>query len=171
MYGSAWVFTHSGTAWSEPQELKASDFTPHKGDRFGSCISISGETMVIGNQSSTDNTGAVYVFTRSGGVWTQQQKLVASDAAAGDFFGGSLTIEGDTIVVGANGNDEDTGAAYVFTRENSVWSQKMKLVAKDGAKGDMFGCSVAISDKTILIGAEGKNSNAGAAYAYSIKGH
>ena len=94
---------------------------------------------------------------RSGEVWSQQQKLVASDAAAGDKFGFSVAISGETVVVGASADDGaagfDQGSAYVFVRSGGVWSQQQKLEASDAAAGDQFGCSVAISGETVVVGA------------------
>jgi hypothetical protein len=85
------------------------------------------------------------VFVRSGTSWSQQQKLTASDAAAGDVFGLSVGISGDTVVAGARSNDDggtDSGSAYVFTRNGTSWSEQQKLTASDAAAGDFFGASV-----------------------------
>ncbi len=104
------------------------------------------------------NQGSAYVFVRSGGVWSQQQKLVASDAAAFDQFGTSVAISGETVVVGATVDDGtagiDQGSAYVFVRSGGVWSQQQKLEASDAAAVDLFGFSVAISGETVVVGAQ-----------------
>ena len=101
--------------------------------------------------------GSAYVFVRSGGVWTQQQKLVAPDGAARDDFGFSVAISGETVVVGASRDDgaacENQGAAYVFVRSGGVWTLQQKLVAPDAVAGDGFGFSVAISGETVVVGA------------------
>ncbi len=102
------------------------------------------------------NSGSAYVFTRSGGVWSQQAKLTASDPAAFDEFGYSVAVSGDTAVIGAYGDDDggsDSGSAYVFTRTGGVWSQQAKLTASDAAASDWFGWSVAVSGDTAVIGA------------------
>ena len=130
------------------------------GDFFGSSVSISGDTAVVG--ASGDDVGAgmdqgsAHVFVRSGGVWTQQQQLTGSDGLFGDRFGESVSISGDTLVVGAFGADvgpnSNQGAAYVFVRSGSVWTQQGKLVAADGIADDNFGASVSISGDTVVAG-------------------
>ncbi|MCG7850787.1 MAG: PEF-CTERM sorting domain-containing protein, partial [ANME-2 cluster archaeon] len=108
--GSAYVFTRSGTTWTEQQKLTASD--PAVNDLFGNSVSVDGDTIVVGVLFDDDGgslSGSAYVFTRSGTTWTEQQKLTASDATAGDHFGCSVSVDGDTIVVGS-----DSGSAYVF---------------------------------------------------------
>jgi hypothetical protein len=109
------------------------------------------------------------VFTRSGSVWTQQAELVASDGTAYDFFGGSVSVSGDTVVVGASqmtvGSNVYQGAVYVFTRSGSVWTQEAKLVASDGAASDFFGNSVALLGDTLFISAT-VHADDGAAYVF-----
>ncbi len=120
------------------------------------------------------NQGSAYVFVRSGTVWSRQQKLVASDGALGDFFGNSIAVSGDMVVVGAASDDVllsvNEGSAYAFARSGTVWSEQQKLVASDGAAGDDFGTSVAISGDTVGVGSwlddVGANANQGSAYVY-----
>ena len=88
------------------------------------------------------------MFVRSGTAWSQQAELTAADAAANDFFGCSVAISGSTAVVGAPGTTGSTGAAYVFVRSGTAWSQQAELTAADGADFDEFGVSVAISGST-----------------------
>ena len=157
--GSAYVFVRSGGVWSQQQKLLASDAAA--GDLFGVSVAISGETVVVGapfdDGAAGFDQGSAYVFVRSGGVWSQQQKLEASDAAAGDMFGSSVAISGETVVVGAPLDDgaagTDQGSAYVFVRSGGVWSQQQKLEASDAAAVDCFGFSVAISGETVVVGA------------------
>ena len=104
------------------------------------------------------------------GAWSQQAGLADPGATAGDFFGGSVAISGTTAVVGAEGSNSGTGAAYVFVRSGTTWSQQTELTASDGAAGDEFGASVAISGTTVVVGAFGKNSKAGAAYVFVRSG-
>jgi hypothetical protein len=111
--GAAYVFTRSGTTWTQQQKLTASD--PASNDLFGVSVSVSGDTVVAGAYGKSGSQGAAYFFTRSGTTWTQQQKLTASDAATNDLFGISVSVSGDTVVVGAYGENNFTGAAYVFT--------------------------------------------------------
>ncbi len=159
-------------------------------DEFGFCVAVSGDTVVVGASGEdssttgvdsvpnegTTNSGAAYVFTRSGGIWSQQAYLKASNPGGFDQFGYSVAISGDTIVVGAyaersaglgvNGSGQadnsapTAGAAYVFTRSLSTWSQQAYLKASNTGAGDNFGQSVAISGDTIAVGAIGEDSSA-----------
>jgi hypothetical protein len=165
--GAAYVFARAGTVWSQQAELTASDGAP--GDNFGISVAISGFRAVVGAPAKNSGTGAAYVFTRSGSAWTRQAELTASDAAPGDDFGISVAISGSTALVGANDHNSGTGAAYVFTRSGSAWSQQAELTASDGTSGDGFGLSVAISGSTVLVGASNRNST-GAVYAFGRSG-
>lgn len=170
--GAAYVFTQTGGVWTEQAKLTASDAAG--GDRFGVAVSIYGDTVLIGangdDTTGGTNTGSAYVFTRSGGLWTQQAKLIASDAAAQDFFGAPLALEGDMAVIAApvddNANGGNAGSAYVFTRSGSTWIQQAKLTPSNGAANDIFGSSVALSGDTALIGANGHAGGSGSVYAF-----
>ncbi len=173
--GAAYVFTRSGGAWSQQAKLIATDTV--EGDAFGQSIALVGDIMVIGaphDDDMGDGAGSVYVFTRSGTVWSQQAKLTAADGAVGDVFGISVALAGDTILVGADLNDEqavDAGAVYVFTRSGDNWSQQAKLTASDGAETDIFGVRVALSGDTALISARRDDDDvmgvdAGSAYIF-----
>ena len=104
--GAAYVFTRSGTVWTQQQELAASNGVA--GDQFGYSVAVSGNTAVVGDYfkavSATSEPGAAYVFTLSGGVWTQQQELLASDGVDEDHFGFSVAVDGGTAVIGAPTN-------------------------------------------------------------------
>jgi len=165
--GAAYVFTRSGTTWTQQQKLVASDGT--FGDFFGSRICLEGDTALIGAFGDDNSKGSVYVFTRSGTTWTQQQKLVASDGGEWDYFGISIALEGDTALIGADGDDENKGAAYVFTRSETTWTQQQKLVASDGNAFDHFGV-VSLSGDTALIGAYGDDTYKGAVYVFTRSG-
>ena len=168
--GSAYVFVLSGGAWTQQAKLTASDAAD--GDRFGDSVGISGDTVVVGAYGDDDGgsySGSAYVFTRSGGVWTQQAKLTASDADDNDYFGDSVAISGDTAVVGASG-DYGGGSLYVFTRLDGVWTQQAKLTALDAAPQDEFGTSVAISGDTIVVGSlldDAANRDSGSSYVFT----
>ncbi len=178
--GSAYVFFRTGTSWSQQAKLTASD--PGLDDQFGWSVAIDGDTAVVGalhyDVSEMSNEGAAYVFTRSGTTWSQQSKLTASDAASNDFFGSSVGVSGDTVIVGAEQNDhsgeDDAGAAYVFTRSGTTWSQQAKLIADDADEDDMFGNAVSIAGDTVIIGALDADHNgfdeAGAAYIFTRSG-
>ncbi len=194
--GAAYVFTRSGTTWSQQAYLKASnpggaveDFMAMPpvftyGDSFGTSVAISGDTVVVGatgesssttgfnptpNESATD-AGAAYVFTRSGTTWSQQAFLKASNAGSADGFGNAVAISGDTVVVGASNeasssttqtdnNAFGAGAAYVFTRSVTTWTQQAYLKASNPGSSDNFGSAVAIATDTVVVGAKGEDSS------------
>ena len=176
--GSAYIFTRSGTTWSQQAKIQASD--AGAGDNFGKFVAIDGDTMVTGahyEDTTADDAGAAYVFTRSGTTWSQQAKLQASDAAYRDYLGFSVAIDGDTIVVGAFGEDtgaDSAGAAYVFTRSGTTWSQQAKLQASDAQASDQFAReAISISGDTIVVGAYREDtggSDAGSAYVFIRSG-
>ncbi len=147
-------------------------------DQFGWSVAISGETAIIGAPSddigANENQGSAYIYVRNGPSWTQQAKLTASDGAAGDIFGLSVAISGDTAIVGAIGVNNTQGAAYVYVRNGTSWTQQAKLTASDGGADDFFGQSVAISGETAIVGAPdddiGANENQGSAYVYVRSG-
>ena len=155
--GSAYVFQRVGNAWNETAKLTASD--GQAGDNFGRSVAIDGDTVIIGAYRDDDHgggSGSAYVFQRVGNGWNETAKLTASDGQAGDNFGRSVAIDGDTAVVGAAGDDDrggDSGSAYVFEKVGGTWTQTAKLLAPDGQAGDEFGFSVAISAGTSIIGA------------------
>ena len=153
--------------------LKASN--TNAGDWFGYCVALSGDTLVVGAPLEGPDSGAAYVFVRSGPGWSQQAYLKASNAEPGDWFGGSVALSGDTLVVGAHqedggatgvgGNEADNGAfwagaAYVFVRSGGTWSQQAYLKASNTDAGDHFADSVSISGDTLVVGAPGEDSSA-----------
>jgi hypothetical protein len=170
--GAVYVYELSGSQWVQQQKLTASDAST--GDQFGRSVAVYGNTIVVGSYLDDNSIGSAYVFACASGIWSQQQKLTASDANTADKFGGSVSISNDTIVVGAYGDDKYTGSAYVFARNGPAWSQQQKLTASDAATGDYFGCSVAVDDNTIIIGACNRDhsgcQDAGSAYVYERQG-
>jgi hypothetical protein len=187
--GAAYVFRYEGEAWGEEEiRLTATkaDGTPDDDpdDGFGYSIAISGNTVVVGapwdgwidGAEWAYGSGAAYVFWYNGASWVPQGKLTPSDGAEEDYFGYSVAISGDTIVVGAHYEDEKgdaAGAAYVFQLSEGSWIPDGKLIATDGDPDDEFGGSVAISSDTIVVGAKrdgDKAVNAGAAYVFGYNG-
>src|SRR5262245_38472503 len=156
------------------QEAKLTAGDAASDDQFGAAVAISGETAVIGapvdDTAAGPNAGSAYVFVRSGTGWSQQAKLTASDASAGALFGFSVAVAGDTVVVGASGDNMLAGSAYVFARSGTSWSQQAKLTASDAASGDRFGDAVGISGDTVVVGASDAASDAGAAYVFVRSG-
>ena len=172
--GAAYVFRWDGTGWSQEAKLVASD--GGAGDWLGFSVGISGDTVVAGAypKGPGRNKGAVYVFRFDGTSWSQEAKLTASDARPKDEFGFSVAIDGDRIVVGARLGDDgakDTGAAYVFARTGTVWSEDLKLSASDGAKGDFFGEAVSVFGSMVLVGAprdDDAGVSSGSVYVYEL---
>jgi hypothetical protein len=186
--GAVYVFTRTAGTWSQQAYLKASN--TDAGDRFGHDLQIDGETLAVGarfeasavggvnaNQSdnSAPNAGAVYIFTRTGGAWSQQAYLKASNAGANKNFSGSITIEGDMLAVGsrledsdatgidgnqANSNAPDSGAVYLFKRSAGVWTQTHYVKASNANAGDEFGDSIALSGGSLVVAGWFEASNA-----------
>jgi hypothetical protein len=186
--GAAYVFVRNGTNWSQEAYLKASN--SEREDYFGHSVAVSGDTVVVGaygedsyakgvdgNQSDNSlfSAGSAYVFVRDGINWRQEAYLKASNTGGSDFFGYSVAISGDTVVIGASnessnatgvdGNQADnsalySGAAYVFVRNGTTWCQKAYLKASNSDASDQFGGSVAVSGDTVVTGGWGEDSNA-----------
>ncbi len=156
--GAAYVYTRVGSSWSLQQTLAASDGASF--DLFGSAVSLSGGTIAIGASGRGSGMGAVYLFVKTNGTWSQQAEVTASDGAVGDGLGYSVALSGSSLLAGAYASGQ-TGAAYVFASNGSVWSQQQKLVATDGVANDFFGLSVALSGSTALVGAYGSASHGG----------
>jgi hypothetical protein len=158
--GAVYVFTKSGDTWVQTQKLVADDGAAF--DNFGLSVAMDGPTIVAGSPVAMVDgkfgQGAVYRFARINGTWTQVQKLVADDGAAGDNFGESVALNKQVALVGAynaavNGHFGQ-GAAYIFTRSDGMLVQNQKLIASDGASFDNFGNAVALSGNRALIGAD-----------------
>jgi hypothetical protein len=175
--GSAYVFVRGGTTWTQQAKLVDRNGAAHL--FFGSSVAISGGTIAVGavplrewmTPGIYQGQSSAYVFERSGTTWSQQQWLTAADGC----FGQSVAISGDTLVVGAWADDVGAnafqGSAYVFERSGTIWSQRQWLTAADGAARDGFGCSVAISGDTAVVGAPTENirgkRDRGATYVFA----
>ena len=174
--GSVYLFRWTGTTWAQEQKIPGPSAVSGTQTDFGRAVAISGETLVVGarlDDTAASDAGAVFVYLRIAGVWTFQQKLTASNAAANDNFGDAVAIDGDTIVVAAAGADAggtDRGSVYAFVRSGTTWSQQAILPAMTGAaNNDKAGenGALSISGDTVAVGAPSKNSNAGAVALYS----
>jgi hypothetical protein len=151
--GSAYVFRYDGSAWVQEARLTADDAAA--GDQFGFSVAVNGNVAAIGAYAKEPG-GSAYVFRYDGSGWAQEAKLTADDAAGGDGFGSSVSIDGPVAVIGApydDGDAFDTGSAYVFRHNATVWDQESKLTAVDGFFQDLFGASVSVSGDVALIGA------------------
>jgi len=186
--GAVYVFVRNGATWTQQAYLKASNTGTY--DAFGAGVALYGDTLAVGapgeasaatgpNGNQQDNTafdaGAVYVFARNGATWAQQAYLKASNTEAGDSFGSSVALHGDTLAVGApgedsaatgpNGNEQDNtagraGAVYVFVRSGTMWTQQAYLKSSNSETFDEFGYSVALFGDTLAVGADGEASAA-----------
>jgi len=186
--GAAYVFTRSAGIWSLQAYLKASN--TESGDNFGRGLAMSGDTIAVGafsedggttgvNGDDSDNSalraGAVYVFVRDGSDWAQQAYIKPSNTDAGDQFGGQLSLSGDTLAVGVyeeqsgltginppgdNNGFTDAGAAYVFVRSGTTWSEEAYIKASNTGNFDNFGASVGISGDVLVVGAPREDSGA-----------
>ncbi len=186
--GAVYVFSRTGGEWSQQAYIKASN--TESGDRFGFSLALSGDTLAVGayledsngtgvnsnteSDNSASSSGAVYVFTRTGGVWSQQAYIKASNTGSGDRFGRPVALSGDTLAVGAHREDgngtgansnadgdnsaTDSGAVYVFARTGGAWSQQAYLKASNTGAGDWFGFSLALSGDTLAAGAHQEDS-------------
>ena len=186
--GAVYVFTRSGTTWSQQAYVKASNTRPNAW--FGYSVALVGDTLAVGSlqessnamgvdgdqaNSTANQAGAVYVFTRSGAIWSQQAYVKASNTRQGAIFGSSVALSGDTLAVasreessganGVGGNQADTsataaGAVYVFTRSDKTWSQQAYVKASNTRAVASFGSSVALSGDTLAVGSSNESSGA-----------
>lgn len=174
--GAVYVFVRSGTEWIEQAKLAAKDGAAF--DELGFSVSANGDTVLAGAPFADGSQGKVSVFTRSGSAWSEQATLAADDGAGADRFGLSVSISGDTALVGSPSADvagtSDQGAAYVFVRSGATWEAQTKLTGDDSEAFDEFGNAVALDGDTAVIGAHvmniSSNGNQGAAYAFIRSG-
>ena len=185
--GSAYIFQNIDGDWTEIQKICASDRS--NDDLFGTDVGISQNNIIVSayqqgsdenGENLKNNSGSVYAFTKQGNTWVQTQKIVASDRSDADFFGYSIDIDNNYLVVGAYLQDYnstgasyimDAGAAYVYKKEGETWTEKQKLTAGDRKTESYFGYSVSISGDYIIVGAykHSENSNlnqSGVAYIF-----
>ena len=175
--GAAYIFERNRILWLQRGKLTAED--GKAGDMFGNSVAINGETILVGAPGVDDagpEAGAVYVFIRVDGEWIQQAKLIGADIGGFDQFGSTVAIHENTAIIGAYAKDEvgtDSGAAYVFVRNGSTWTQQAKLTPRDAVQGDHFGFSVSVHGDMALIGAHLSNAagpDSGAAYLFTRNG-
>ena len=172
--GHAYIFQKVDNAWVEQVELTASYSL--RSNKFGSSVSIHGNYALVSDPEDDSfeyNQGAVYLYFNDNGVWTLQEFLHASDLAELDYFGSSVSIYGDIVLIGARADDDNgysSGSAYIFQRNGDSWTQQVKLTASDGSWLDHFGISVSLFGDYALIGADGDDSGSGSAYVFRREG-
>jgi hypothetical protein len=172
-YNPSYIFRRFGNVWYEQAILSPNDAT--SGDCFGKSVSISGNYALIGAYGDDDNgssSGSAYIFNRTGTNWTQQAKITPSDGSNGDNFGLKVSISGNYALISAYHDDDygsNSGSAYIFNRDGSIWSEQQKLTASDGGGQDLFGSSVCIDGDYGIIGAmfdDDNGEDSGSAYIF-----
>lgn len=190
--GAVYVYHRDGSSWAQQAYIKAANAEPT--DEFGTCIWLSGDTLAVcdpkedsgqttitnGSSASSDNSnvdsGAVYIYRRTGANWANEAYIKAANSDSSDFFGAAVSLSGDTLAVGAPGEDsnineivsgadispdnsaENAGAVYVFRRLGSVWSKEAYIKASNSGSNDHFGSSLALSGNSLVVGATGEDS-------------
>jgi len=160
----------AGLAQCDETSFRAADGASHDG--FGLAVALSGDTALVGAPGDDDagsSSGAAYVFEWSGSEWIEQKKLAPGGLGLGDRFGAAVSLDAQTALVGAWGDDDagiDSGAAYVFERTPSGWALVQKLVGRGGAAGDRFGAAVSVAGDVAVVGAFGDDDEAGAAHVF-----
>ena len=158
--------------YSQISEYKILPADGSNNDAFGNSVSISGDYAIVGAPGDDENShfsGSAYIFRRDGETWIEEQKLLATDITRGDQFGYSVSISGYNAIVGAARDDDNglnSGSAYFFRRDSTSWVEEKKIIASDGAEGDLFGSSVSISEDFAIIGAQRNDGYTGAAYIF-----
>ena len=172
--GAAYAYVRQGTTWTQQAKLVASGSAAQA---FGAAAAIDGDTLVVGAKNEDapkKNSGAAYVFTRGGTIWSEQAVLLASDADEDDFFGWSVAVDGDAAIVGAYMDVFETGKAYTYARSGTTWTEEAVLVASDAEIGAHFGGAVAIDGATAVVGAYFASPSgviqAGSAYVFTRQG-
>jgi FG-GAP repeat len=185
--GAAWVFTRRYKlistghglevpwTWTQQKKLVGTGAIGDSGQGGSVSLSSDGNTAIVGAYSDNNYSGAAWVYTRSGGVWTQQKKLVGMGVInGGDSYQGhsvSLSSDGNTTIVGGPGDDGGKGAAWVYTRSGGVWTQKEKLVGTEAIGDSWQGDSVSLSSdgNTAIVGGPSDGGEIGAAWVYVRK--
>ncbi len=175
--GAAWVWTRSNGGWAQQgDKLVGNDATGNAAQGYSVALSADGNTAIVGGPNDSNFAGAAWVFTRSGGVWTQQgSKLVGTGTISSPQQGWSVALSGDgnTAILGGLGDNSYTGAAWVFTRSGGVWTQQGSKLVGTGASGNAAqGTSVALSadGNTASLGGPADSSGAGAAWVFIRSG-
>jgi len=172
--GAAFVFTRAGTVWAQEKRLLAP--SPDGDDFFGQAVALDGDTALVGaymdDNTAGVNAGSAFVFARDGGLWQRTASLRPSDSDIGNQFGSAVALSGDTALVASERYEYGAGAAFVFVRSGSAWTQQAELAAADGQDDYYFGACVALEGDRALVGAPQAgpwvqySGLVGAAYSY-----
>jgi hypothetical protein len=171
--GAVYVFRKHSDSWQYEEKIFSP--APEEEDNFGRALAVQGNLLVVTARKSSLEEGSAYLYEYEGGTWIHKADLAASDAEPGAYFGQSVDVLGDVIVIGArNANPSGAGAVYIFHQSAGVWTESAKVTPPDGKKNDQFGFAVAISGDTVAVGARRADpdslEDAGAVYVYSVKG-
>lgn len=169
--GAAYVFQDGALGWVQLIKLVASDASANS--LFGCAVRIDGDLALVGARGEGGNAGAVYAYRRSGGTWTEVQKIQASDGEGGDYFGESIDLAGSWAIVGAPGDDDfgsGSGSAYIFKLDAGAWVEQSKLLPSDPAQFNSFGEAVAIGPNVAVACSYRDGGHRGAAYVYEPSG-
>lgn len=172
--GAVYIYDFNGSLWSQTTKLTTSDGDSY--DNFGGVVSLDNNRVAVGAKYAQINgnswQGAAYIFDLNSGTWDETTKLTASDGIADDRFGGSVSLDGNRIAVGAIGADFYPGSAYIFDLSAGSWNETTKLTASDGTNFDSFGTSISLYSDRVIVGADGAdingNNNQGAAYIFDL---
>jgi LPXTG-site transpeptidase (sortase) family protein len=173
--GSAYVYVRDGDNWV--QQAKLTPESPQAGENFGGSVAIDKDTIAVGasgrNSEDKINIGAVYIFTRTGDEWTEQARIEPQDGAEQDYFGNSVAISADRLVVGADGKDigdlEDAGSVYSFYRSQGQWKETQSFASPAPFFEGAFGYALALDGARLVVGAPGEKGS-GAAYLFYRNG-
>jgi antibiotic biosynthesis monooxygenase (ABM) superfamily enzyme len=175
--GAVWIFSRNGTVWTQQgNKLVGSGAVGSAAQGVSVALSADGNTAIVGGTHDNLSTGAAWVFTRSGGVWSQQGSKLVGTGAVGIAYEGSsvaLSADGNTAVVGGPYDDSYTGAAWAYTRSGGVWTQQGNKLVGTGAVGQAGqGFSIALSadGNAVIVGGLGDNSYTGAAWVFGRNG-
>ena len=166
--GRVYVYRKNGASWQDAAAVSATDGAADDG--FGNTLAASGDYLLVGALRANQNRGAAYIFHRERGAWKQVARLAAPDGTPAENFGGALAIASDIAVVGAPGQNVQTGAAYVYRRSGNGWVQEARLLSPDAADQQFFGQAVAIMGDQILVGEPGHTNRTGALHVFAKQG-
>ena len=164
------IMCRATTSHTDEVKLTAGDAAAD--DNFSTSVAISGNYAIVGapgNDDDGDRSGSAYIFALDGGIWAEQAKLIAKDGEGGDFFGRSVSIDGDWAIVSSHHDDVWSGSAYIYQRDGNLWKEQGKINARDGEANDSFGFSVDISGDTAIAGMpqdNDKGEDSGSVYVY-----
>ena len=173
--GAVYIFGNTDGTWVFEEKIVA--FDPASADQFGESLALEGDTLVVGARADDDqgsSSGSVYIYSRSGGSWTLDTKLVDPDGESSDSFGASVALEGDRLAVGTPGDTDMgyfSGSVTLFNRTGD-WLLEDKLVVADGALYDGFGGKISLSGETLAVTADLEEEEAeqsGAVYVYTLQ--